>query len=66
MISTRRCCDHGGYAFAAINVTYSETLSAALRGLVLAEADGIVEVTVGGAEFLSGPELADALLAPGC
>ncbi|MGO9898796.1 MAG: class II fructose-bisphosphate aldolase [Solirubrobacteraceae bacterium] len=52
----------GGYALAAINVTSSETLNAAVRGFELAEADGIVQVTVGGAEFLSGAEVADGLL----
>jgi len=50
----------GGYALAAINVTPSETLNAALRGFELAGADGIVQVTVGGAEFTSGAEVADA------
>jgi hypothetical protein len=30
----------GGYAYAAINVTSSETLNAALRGFRLANADG--------------------------
>lgn len=52
----------GGYAFAAINVTSSETFNAALRGFEPAEADGIVQVTVSGAEFLSGAEVADGLL----
>jgi fructose-bisphosphate aldolase class II len=44
----------GEYAFPAINVTSSETLNAALRGFAEAESDGIVQVSTGGAEFLSG------------
>src|SRR4051812_16683051 len=45
----------GGYAFPAINVTSSQTLNAALRGFAEAQSDGIVQVTVGGARYLSGP-----------
>ena len=52
----------GGYAYAAINVTSSETLNAALRGFKLANADGIVQLSVGGAEYLSGAAVQDALL----
>jgi fructose-bisphosphate aldolase, class II len=44
----------GGYAFPAINVTSSQTLNAALRGFAEAGSDGIVQVTVGGARYLSG------------
>lgn len=43
-----------GYAYAAVNVTSSQTLNAALRGLVEAGADGIVQITAGGASYLSG------------
>src|SRR5947209_14598643 len=53
---------HGGYAYAAINVTSSETLNAALRGFKLANADGIVQISVGGAAYLSGAALRDAWL----
>jgi fructose-bisphosphate aldolase class II len=42
------------YAYPAINVTSSQTLHAALRGFAEAESDGIVQVSTGGAEFLSG------------
>jgi fructose-bisphosphate aldolase, class II len=45
----------GGYAFPAINVTSSQTLNAAVRGFAQAGSDGIVQVTVGGARYLSGP-----------
>src|SRR5215207_8368515 len=44
----------GRYAFPAINVTSSQTLNAAMRGFAEAESDGIVQVTVGGARYLSG------------
>src|SRR6185436_12762898 len=44
----------GGYALAAINVTSSQTLNAALQGFAEAGADGIVQITVGGARYLSG------------
>ncbi|MDX6297549.1 MAG: fructose-bisphosphate aldolase, class, partial [Nocardioidaceae bacterium] len=42
------------FAYPAINVTSSQTLHAALRGFTEAESDGIVQVSTGGAEFLSG------------
>jgi fructose-bisphosphate aldolase, class II len=44
----------GRYAFPAINVTSSQTLNAAMRGFAEAGSDGIVQVTVGGARYLSG------------
>ncbi len=44
----------GGYAFPAINVTSTETINAVLKGLAEAESDGIIQVSTGGAEFLSG------------
>lgn len=53
----REMLDHAretGFAFPAINVTSSETLHAALNGFAEAESDGIVQVSTGGAEFLSG------------
>jgi fructose-bisphosphate aldolase class II len=44
----------GRYAFPAINVTSSQTLNAAMRGFAEAGSDGIVQITVGGARYLSG------------
>jgi fructose-bisphosphate aldolase class II len=44
----------GGHALTAVNVTSSETLNGAIRGFAEAGADGIVQITTGGAEFLSG------------
>ena len=52
----------GGYALAAVNVTSSETLNGALRGFAEAGADGIVQVTTGAAEFLSGAAVEDMAL----
>ncbi|MEO7744955.1 MAG: class II fructose-bisphosphate aldolase [Actinomycetota bacterium] len=45
----------GQYAFPAINVTSSQTLNAAIAGFAEAESDGIVQVSTGGADYLSGP-----------
>jgi fructose-bisphosphate aldolase class II len=49
----------GGFAYPAINVTSSETLNAALRGFADAGSDGIVQISTGGAEFLSGTRVKD-------
>ncbi len=48
-----------GFAYPAINVTSSETLNAALRGFAEAGSDGIVQVSTGGAEFISGTKVKD-------
>src|SRR6201994_1193151 len=48
-----------GFAYPAINVTSSQTLNAALRGFAEAESDGIVQVSTGGAEYLSGQSVKD-------
>ena len=42
------------YAFPAFNVTSTETANAVLLGLKTAKADGIIQVSTGGAEFMSG------------
>jgi fructose-bisphosphate aldolase, class II len=44
----------GGYALPAVNVTSSQTLNGAIQGFAEADSDGIVQVTVGGAEYFSG------------
>jgi fructose-bisphosphate aldolase class II len=49
----------GAFAYPAINVTSSQTLHAALRGFAEAESDGIVQVSTGGAEYLSGSTVKD-------
>ena len=48
-----------GFAYPSINVTSSQTLNAALRGFADAESDGIIQVSTGGAEYLSGSALKD-------
>ncbi|MEA5153944.1 class II fructose-bisphosphate aldolase [Raineyella sp.] len=48
-----------GFAYPAINVTSSQTLTAALRGFAEAESDGIVQISTGGAEYLSGSTIKD-------
>jgi fructose-bisphosphate aldolase class II len=52
----------GAFAYPAINVTSSQTLNAALAGFAEAESDGIVQVSTGGAEYLSGPKVKDMVL----
>src|ERR1700756_3389778 len=48
-----------GFAYPSINVTSSQTLNAAIRGFADAGSDGIVQVSTGGAEYLSGPTVKD-------
>jgi len=43
------------FAFPAINVSSSQTLNAALKGFADAESDGIIQISTGGADYLSGP-----------
>jgi fructose-bisphosphate aldolase class II len=47
------------FAYPAINVSSSQTLIAALRGFAEAGSDGIVQVSTGGAEYLSGSTVKD-------
>ncbi len=53
-----RAKEHG-FAYPAINVTSSQTLNAALRGFAEAGSDGIIQVSTGGAEYLSGAAVRD-------
>jgi fructose-bisphosphate aldolase, class II len=48
-----------GYALPAVNVTSSETLNGAMRGFAEAGSDGIVQLTTGAAEYLSGGAVKD-------
>jgi fructose-bisphosphate aldolase class II len=48
-----------GFAYPAVNVSSSQTLNAALRGFADAGSDGIVQVSTGGAEYLSGAAVKD-------
>ena len=49
----------GRFAYPAINVTSSQTLNAALQGFAEAGSDGILQVSTGGAEYLSGQKVKD-------
>ena len=49
----------GKFAYPAINVTSSQTLTAAIQGFAEAESDGILQVSVGGAEYWSGATVKD-------
>jgi len=51
MIDTARS---GCYAYPAVNVTSSQTLSAALRGFAEARSDGIIQLTTSAAMYFSG------------
>jgi len=42
------------FAYPAINVSSSQTLHAALKGFAEAESDGIIQISTGGADYLSG------------
>ena len=46
-----------GFAYPAINVSSSQTLNAPLRGFADAESDGIIQISTGGAEYLSGASI---------
>jgi len=47
------------FAYPAINVSSSQTLHAALKGFADAGSDGIIQISTGGAEYLSGPSIKD-------
>ena len=47
------------FAYPAINVSSSQTLNAALAGFTEAGSDGIIQISTGGAEYLSGPTIKD-------
>jgi fructose-bisphosphate aldolase class II len=49
----------GRFAYPAINITSSQTLNAAIKGFADAGSDGIVQVSTGGAEYLSGSTIKD-------
>jgi fructose-bisphosphate aldolase, class II len=44
----------GSFAYPAINVSSSQTLIGAIRGFAEAKSDGIVQISWGGAEYMSG------------
>jgi fructose-bisphosphate aldolase, class II len=50
------------FAYPAINVSSSQTLNAALQGFADAGSDGIIQVSTGGASYLSGAKVADMVV----
>ena len=52
----------GGYAFPAINITSSSSVTAAIQGFAEAESDGIIQVSVGGGQYASGSTIKDAVV----
>lgn len=52
----------GGYALPAVNVTSSQTMNGVMRGFADAGADGIIQITSGAAEYLSGEAVKDMAL----
>ncbi len=51
----------GSFAYPAVNITSSQTITAALQGFAEAESDGIIQVSVGGAEYGSGSTVKDRI-----
>ncbi|MCK0117669.1 class II fructose-bisphosphate aldolase [Isoptericola sp. S6320L] len=49
----------GKFAYPAVNITSSQTVTAALQGFAEAESDGIIQVSVGGGEYASGSTIKD-------
>ena len=49
----------GTFAYPAVNTTSSQSITAALQGFAEAESDGIIQVSVGGAEYASGSTIKD-------
>ena len=52
----------GKYAFPAINITSSSTVTAAIQGFAEAESDGIIQVSVGGGQYASGSTVKDQVV----
>ena len=50
------------FAFPAVNVTSITTLNAVLKGFADKRSDGIIQVSLGGAKFISGLDVKDAVL----
>src|SRR6267378_6312603 len=52
----------GGYAYAGINVSSLVTLNGALKGFADKKSDGIVQLSTGAGEFVSGLNVKDMVL----
>jgi fructose-bisphosphate aldolase, class II len=51
----------GKFAYPAVNITSSQTVTAAIQGFAEAESDGIIQVSVGGAEYAAGSTVKDRI-----
>jgi len=51
----------GKFAYPAVNITSSSTITAAIQGFADAKSDGIIQVSVGGAEYASGSTIKDRI-----
>ena len=56
-------CKAGNYALPAVNITSSSTLNAALEAAAKANADVIIQLSNGGAQFYAGKGMADSFQA---
>lgn len=54
---------NGSFAYPAINITSSQTVTAAIRGFAEAGSDGIIQVSTGGGEYASGSTIKDMVTA---
>ena len=52
----------GQYALPSVNVTSSETLNGVMQGFAEAGADGIVQISTGAVDYLSGSLVKDMAL----
>ncbi len=50
---------NGSFAYPAINISSSQTVTAAIRGFAEAGSDGIIQVSTGGGEYASGATIKD-------
>ena len=50
---------NGSFAYPAINITSSQTVTAAIQGFAEAGSDGIIQVSTGGGEYASGSTIKD-------
>jgi fructose-bisphosphate aldolase class II len=53
---------NGGYAFPAINITSSSSITGAIQGFAEAESDGIIQVSVGGGQYAAGSMVKDPVV----
>ncbi|MGA4507881.1 class II fructose-bisphosphate aldolase [Propionibacteriaceae bacterium G1746] len=51
----------GKFAYPAINITSSSTITAAIQGFAEAGSDGIIQISTGGAEYGSGATIKDMI-----